>query len=66
MSRSRRCAADGVPPAGYVRDGVERVTPSVLAARAAALQIGHDLAHLGRLIRWALQQERRTAPMPAG
>ncbi len=31
------CAAleDGVAPAGYVRDVVERVTPSVLAARAA-------------------------------
>jgi carbonic anhydrase len=33
------CAAleDGVAPAGYVRDVVERVTPSVLAARAAGL-----------------------------
>lgn len=31
------CAAleNGMPPAGYVRDVVERVTPSVLAARAA-------------------------------
>ncbi|MGW3773833.1 carbonic anhydrase [Actinomadura verrucosospora] len=31
------CAAleHGMPPAGYVRDVVERVTPSVLAARAA-------------------------------
>ncbi|TDD41964.1 carbonic anhydrase [Nonomuraea terrae] len=31
------CAAleDGIAPAGYVRDVVERVTPSVLAARAA-------------------------------
>ncbi|TDW77918.1 carbonic anhydrase [Kribbella pratensis] len=31
------CAAlaDGLPPTGYVRDVVERVTPSVLAARAA-------------------------------
>ncbi|WP_344408712.1 carbonic anhydrase, partial [Catellatospora methionotrophica] len=31
------CAAleSGMPPAGYVRDVVERVTPSVLAARAA-------------------------------
>lgn len=26
---------DGLPPSGYVRDVVERVTPSVLAARAA-------------------------------
>ncbi|MEV4417443.1 carbonic anhydrase [Catellatospora sp. NPDC049609] len=33
------CAAleDGIAPAGYVRDVVERVTPSVLAARAAGL-----------------------------
>lgn len=31
------CAAleDGITPAGYIRDVVERVTPSVLAARAA-------------------------------
>ncbi|GAA2104479.1 hypothetical protein GCM10009801_80130 [Streptomyces albiaxialis] len=31
------CAAleDGIAPGGYVRDVVERVTPSVLAARAA-------------------------------
>ncbi|MFJ9539805.1 carbonic anhydrase [Streptomyces sp. NPDC101225] len=31
------CAAleDGIAPAGYIRDVVERVTPSVLAARAA-------------------------------
>ncbi|MEU4392068.1 carbonic anhydrase [Kribbella sp. NPDC023855] len=26
---------EGVPPAGYIRDVIERVTPSVLAARAA-------------------------------
>jgi carbonic anhydrase len=33
------CAAleDGMSPSGYVRDVVERVTPSVLAARAAGL-----------------------------
>jgi carbonic anhydrase len=33
------CAAleDGIAPVGYVRDVVERVTPSVLAARAAGL-----------------------------
>ncbi|MET9504203.1 carbonic anhydrase [Streptomyces sp. NPDC006622] len=33
------CAAleDGMAPGGYVRDVVERVTPSVLAARAAGL-----------------------------
>ncbi|HVX47115.1 MAG TPA: carbonic anhydrase [Mycobacteriales bacterium] len=33
------CAAleDGLSPSGYVRDVVERVTPSVLAARAAGL-----------------------------
>ncbi|MFE8947773.1 carbonic anhydrase [Streptomyces sp. NPDC007856] len=36
---------DGIAPAGYVRDVVERVTPSVLAARAAGrLSAGEILA----------------------
>ncbi|MFE4757967.1 carbonic anhydrase [Streptomyces mirabilis] len=39
------CAAlaDGVPSTGYVRDLIERVTPSVLAARAAGLIEDDDI-----------------------
>ncbi|MEU9480919.1 carbonic anhydrase [Streptomyces sp. NPDC048191] len=39
------CAAleDGMAPAGYVRDVVERVTPSVLAARAAGRVSGEEI-----------------------
>ncbi|WP_242910538.1 carbonic anhydrase [Actinomadura terrae] len=39
------CAAleNGVPPSGYVRDVVERVTPSVLAARAAGSVRAEDI-----------------------
>lgn len=39
------CAAleDGATPAGYVRDVVERVTPSVLAARAAGRTDADDI-----------------------
>ncbi|MFC0860937.1 carbonic anhydrase [Sphaerimonospora cavernae] len=35
VSAARAALEDGMVPAGYVRDVVERVTPSVLAARAA-------------------------------
>ncbi|UGQ11701.1 carbonic anhydrase [Yinghuangia sp. ASG 101] len=40
-----RSALDGggVPASGYVRDVVERVTPSVLAARAAGLEAESDV-----------------------
>ncbi|GAA1120709.1 carbonic anhydrase [Kribbella jejuensis] len=38
VAAARAALEDGLAPAGYVRDVVERVTPSVLAARAA----GHE------------------------
>ncbi|MDT0469939.1 carbonic anhydrase [Streptomyces gibsoniae] len=40
IAAARAALEDGLTPAGYVRDVVERVTPSVLAARAA----GHNKA----------------------
>lgn len=35
VAAARAAVADGTPADGYVRDVIERVTPSVLAARAA-------------------------------
>ena len=41
-----RAAADGEPvPSGFVRDVVERVTPSVLAARAAGRETADEILH---------------------
>ncbi|MGG2459310.1 carbonic anhydrase [Streptomyces sp. RGM 3693] len=56
------CAAleDGVTPTGYVRDVVERVTPSVLAARAAGrLQPDEILAeHIRHTVDLLLDRSR--------
>jgi carbonic anhydrase len=43
VAATRAALADGVPSAGYVRDLIERVTPSVLAARAAGLIEDDDI-----------------------
>ncbi|WHM40551.1 carbonic anhydrase [Streptomyces sp. BPTC-684] len=43
VAAARAAVEDGLPAAGYVRDVVERVTPSVLAARAAGLTSDSDL-----------------------
>jgi carbonic anhydrase len=40
---ARTALEEGLAPAGYVRDVVERVTPSVLAARAAGLSEEPDI-----------------------
>jgi carbonic anhydrase len=40
---ARSAVEEGLAPAGYVRDVVERVTPSVLAARAAGLSEEPDI-----------------------
>ncbi|WP_377268135.1 carbonic anhydrase [Peterkaempfera sp. SMS 1(5)a] len=42
VAAARSALADGLPPSGYVRDVVERVTPSVLAARAAGFEHADD------------------------
>ncbi|MFM9372629.1 carbonic anhydrase [Streptomyces sp. Da 82-17] len=43
VAATRAALADGVPATGYVRDLIERVTPSVLAARAAGLSEDDDI-----------------------
>jgi carbonic anhydrase len=43
VAAARAALADGVGTTGYVRDVVERVTPSVLAARAAGLTGDDDI-----------------------
>jgi len=56
------CAAleDGMAPAGYVRDVIERVTPSVVAARAAGrLEAGEILAeHIRHTVDLLLDRSR--------
>jgi carbonic anhydrase len=56
------CAAieEGVPATGYVRDVIERVTPSVLAARAAGrVQADEILAeHIGHTVDLLLDRSR--------
>ncbi|MFJ5262622.1 carbonic anhydrase [Streptomyces sp. NPDC088387] len=49
---ARTVLEDGVAPPGYVRDVVERVTPSVLAARAAGLSEEPDIVdeHIRRTV----------------
>ncbi|AIA08367.1 hypothetical protein DC74_7959 [Streptomyces noursei] len=59
------CAAleTGVTPGGYIRDVVERVTPSVLAARAAGrVRPGEILAeHVGHTVDLLLNRSRALA-----
>ncbi|MYS85328.1 carbonic anhydrase [Embleya scabrispora] len=43
VAATRAAVADGVAATGYVRDVIERVTPSVLAARAAGLTRDEDI-----------------------
>ncbi|MFF7633200.1 carbonic anhydrase [Kitasatospora sp. NPDC008050] len=57
----------GLPPAGYVRDIVERVTPSVLAARAAGLEQPEELieAHIRHTVDLMLDRSRVLAEQVA-
>ncbi|MFI5666150.1 carbonic anhydrase [Streptomyces sp. NPDC051704] len=43
VAAARAALTDGVSATGYVRDVIERVTPSVLAARAAGLTDENDI-----------------------
>ncbi|MFG2858741.1 carbonic anhydrase [Streptomyces mirabilis] len=56
------CAAleDGMAPSGYVRDVVERVTPSVLAARAAGRVEPEEILaeHVGHTVDLLLDRSR--------
>jgi carbonic anhydrase len=58
---------DGLPAAGYVRDVVERVTPSVLAARAAGLDRPEQLieAHIQHTVDLMLDRSRVLAEQVA-
>lgn len=42
VEAARKAVEEGVPAEGYVRDVIERVTPSVLAARAAGYTADRD------------------------
>ena len=57
----------GLPPTGYVRDVVERVTPSVLAARAAGREQPEDLieAHIQHTVDLMLERSRALAEQVA-
>ncbi|GAB1644169.1 carbonic anhydrase [Krasilnikovia sp. MM14-A1259] len=56
------CAAleDGMAPAGYVRDVIERVTPSVLAARAAGRVTAEEILaeHIRHTVELLLDRSR--------
>ncbi|MCF2527290.1 carbonic anhydrase [Yinghuangia soli] len=43
VAAARQAVEEGLPTSGYVRDVIERVTPSVLAARAAGLTSDDDI-----------------------
>ncbi|MFF7359082.1 MULTISPECIES: carbonic anhydrase [Streptomyces] len=59
------CAApeDGMAPAGYIRDVVERGTPSVLAARAAGRVSTEEILaeHMGDIVDLSLYRSRLLA-----
>ncbi|MCG8925019.1 carbonic anhydrase [Lentzea sp. CC55] len=59
------CAAldEGTVPGGYIRDVVERVTPSVLAARAAGRSEADEILaeHVGRTVDLLLDRSRLLA-----
>ncbi|WP_433463528.1 carbonic anhydrase [Spirillospora sp. CA-128828] len=63
------CAAleDGMAPAGYVRDVVERVTPSVLAARAAGYVKAEEILdeHIRHTVDLLLDRSRLLAEQVA-
>lgn len=60
VAAARAAVEDGLPATGYVRDVVERVTPSVLAARAAGLTADSDLidAHIQHTVDLLLERSR--------
>ncbi|MFE9556601.1 carbonic anhydrase [Streptomyces sp. NPDC006703] len=60
VAAARAAVEDGLSATGYVRDIVERVTPSVLAARAAGLHTDSDLidAHVRHTVDRLLERSR--------
>lgn len=60
VAAARSALQDGLTPSGYVRDVVERVTPSVLAARAAGLEDPDDIVdeHIRHTVDLLLDRSR--------
>ncbi|MFI5828451.1 carbonic anhydrase [Streptomyces sp. NPDC051578] len=67
VTAARVAVEDGMPAAGYVRDVVERVTPSVLAARAAGSTTDSDFidAHIQHTVDLLLERSRLLADQVA-
>ncbi|MEV7729079.1 carbonic anhydrase [Streptomyces sp. NPDC087917] len=67
VAAARAAVEDGLPAPGYVRDVVERVTPSVLAARAAGLTEDSDFidAHIEHTVNLLLDRSRLLADQVA-
>ncbi|MEV7952012.1 carbonic anhydrase [Streptomyces rubiginosohelvolus] len=59
VAAARGAVEDGLSVGGFVRDVVERVTPSILAARAAGLTADHDVdEHIGHTVDLLLDRSR--------
>ncbi|MFF0473915.1 carbonic anhydrase [Streptomyces sp. NPDC004284] len=60
VAAARAAVDDGLPAAGFVRDVVERVTPSVLAARAAGLTDDSDIIdeHIRHTVKLIMDRSR--------
>ncbi|MFJ7905188.1 carbonic anhydrase [Streptomyces sp. NPDC096198] len=67
VAAARAAVEDGMAATGYVRDIVERVTPSVLAARAAGRTADSDLidAHIQHTVDLLLDRSRVLADQVA-
>ncbi|MFD6916804.1 carbonic anhydrase [Streptomyces virginiae] len=67
VAATRTALADGVVASGYVRDVIERVTPSVLAARAAGLTEDDDIIaeHIRHTVDFLLDRSRVLAEQVA-
>ncbi|MFF4262551.1 carbonic anhydrase [Streptomyces virginiae] len=67
VAATRAALADGVVATGYVRDVIERVTPSVLAARAAGLTEDDDIIaeHIRHTVDFLLDRSRVLAEQVA-
>ncbi|WP_328390037.1 carbonic anhydrase [Streptomyces sp. NBC_00400] len=63
VAATRAALSDGVAAGGYVRDVIERVTPSVLAARAAGLTSDDDIIaeHIRHTVDLLLDRSRALA-----
>ncbi|MCX5588975.1 carbonic anhydrase [Streptomyces erythrochromogenes] len=67
VAATRAALSDGVSATGYVRDVIERVTPSVLAARAAGLTDEDDIIaeHIRHTVDLLLDRSRVLADQVA-